>query len=78
MWSICKIGHMRDSYGQPPFFVPALFFRVLALTVLVVVLTMIGIVVLWEPIDLVDMVGSTVCTPLVAYLIHLWLAPTSD
>ncbi len=72
------LGCMKSSYGQPPFFVPVLYVRVLAATVLAVLLSMILIVVLWEPIDRVDMIGSAVCTPLVAYLIHLWLAPAAD
>ncbi len=59
-------------------FVPRLFARVLALTAGVAIVGVLAIRAIWGPLTTVDLVGTAVCTPLVAYLIHLVLAPTRD
>ena len=69
---------MKSSYGQPPLFVPALFFKVLAVTMTVVLVGLIGSSLLIGLISGVDIVGTSICTPIVAYLLHLWLAPLSE
>ena len=66
---------MRDSYGQPPLFVPALFAKVLAAAMAVVLVGLVGFSLLMGPMTRVDLVGTLICTPIVAYLVHLWLAP---
>ncbi len=69
---------MKSSYGSPPVFVPRLFARVLALTAGVATVGVLAIRAIWGPLTTVDLVGTAVCTPLVAYLIHLVLAPTRE
>ncbi len=69
---------VRGSYGQPPVFVPALFAKVLAVTMAVVLAGLVGISLLLGPMTRVDLVGTLICTPLVAYLVHLWLAPGEE
>jgi hypothetical protein len=66
---------MKSSYGDPPFFVPRLFGRVLAGTCAVAALGLVAARAIFGPITTVDLVGTVVCTPLVAYLVHLVLAP---
>ena len=69
---------MNASYGHPPLFVPSLFLKVLAGTLGVVLAGFALIYLLTGPISEVDIAGTSICTPIVAYLVHLWLAPLSD
>ena len=64
---------VRDSYGEPPVFVPALFAKVLAVTMAVVLAGLVGVSLLFGPMTRVDLAGTLICTPIVAYLVHLWL-----
>ncbi len=69
---------VRGSYGQPPLFVTALFLKVLVVTMAVVLAGLVGVSLLLGPMTRVDLVGTLICTPLVAYLVHLWLAPGEE
>lgn len=66
---------LKESYGTPPFLVPALCLKVFLAVLAVAVVGFVVIALLHEPLELRDAIGTLVCTPIVAYLIHLWLAP---
>jgi hypothetical protein len=66
---------IKESYGQPPVFIPAMFLKVFAVILALVLVSFVLISTLHEPIGMVDIVGTLICAPIVAYLIHLWLAP---
>jgi hypothetical protein len=66
---------MRATYGRPPVFAPALFFKVLAAALTLVALAFALIVLISGPMTRVDVVGTLVCSPIAAYLVHLWLLP---
>ncbi|MBT8484464.1 MAG: hypothetical protein HKO59_01330 [Phycisphaerales bacterium] len=60
---------------SPPLFVPGLFLRVLIIVMFAVLVTFVVIYLVSGPISTVDTTGTLICTPIVAYLVHLWLAP---
>lgn len=66
---------MNGSYGHPPVFVPSLFLKVLAVTLAAVLAGFALIYLLTGPMSGVDVTGTLICTPIVAFLVHLWLAP---
>ena len=66
---------MNGSYGHPPLFVPALFLKVLTVTLALVLAGFLLIYLVRGPISVVDIAGTLICTPIAAYLVHLWLAP---
>jgi len=66
---------IRESYGHPPIFMPRLFLKVFGVILALVLVSFVFISTLHEPIGMVDIIGTLICAPIVAYLIHLWLAP---
>jgi hypothetical protein len=69
---------MKSSYGNPPVFIPALFMKVLVAVLAAVLVGFVVIYAVMGPLTGVDIAGTLVCAPIVAYLVHLWLAPTED
>jgi hypothetical protein len=61
-----------------PLFVPALFVKVLLAVLVCVLGGFLAVYALLGPLPMRDIVGTLVCAPLVAYLIHLWVAPLHD
>ncbi len=61
---------MNDSLFE---FVPAVFFKVLATTLTGVLLGWLGAIWIYGELKTVDMVGSLISAPMVAYMIHLWI-----
>ncbi len=62
------------SFGdQPSLFVPGLFAKLLAATVGLAALGLLGAQLLGLAPTQVDVVGSLLCVPIVAYLVHLWM-----
>ena len=68
---------MKRSYGDPPVLIIPLFLKIFALVMLIVVGVALGGLALDRPVGRVDLVGMTITAPVLAYLIHLWLAPSS-
>ena len=54
-------------------FVPAVFGRVLAATLTVVMLGWIGAIWIFGELKTVDIVGSLISAPIFAYMVHLWV-----
>ena len=54
-------------------FVPSVFFKVLAATLTVMLVGWLGSVWLYGELSKVDMIGSLICVPIVAYMVHLWI-----
>ncbi|MBU0639165.1 MAG: hypothetical protein KKB50_09900 [Planctomycetes bacterium] len=63
---------MRQSWLE---FEPGLFVKVLAVVFALVVLGIAVVVRVYGDITTTDLVGTLICAPLVAYLVHLWLQP---
>ncbi len=61
---------MNDSLFE---FVPAVFFKVLATTLTVVLLGWIGAIWIFGELKTVDIVGSLISAPIFAYMVHLWI-----
>ncbi len=61
---------MNDSVFE---FVPAVFWKVLAATLTVVMLGWIGAIWIFGELKTVDIVGSLISAPIFAYLVHLWI-----
>ncbi len=61
---------MNDSLFE---FVPAVFWKVLAATLTAVMLGWIGAIWFFGELKTVDIVGSLISTPILAYLVHLWI-----
>ncbi len=61
---------MNDSLFE---FVPAVFWKVLAATLTVVMLGWIGAMWIFGELKTVDIVGSLISAPILAYLVHLWI-----
>jgi hypothetical protein len=60
---------------EPRFeFAPDLFLRVLAVTLGLLCVGWVGAIWLYGRLSTVDMVGSLICAPIVAYLVHVWIA----
>jgi hypothetical protein len=60
--------------NEPSFeFVPRVFFKVLAVTLGLLCVAWAGAIWLCGRLSTVDMVGSLICVPIVAYLVHLWI-----
>ena len=54
-------------------FVPRVFFKVLAATLRLLCVGWAGAIWLYDRLSTVDMVGSVICVPILAYLVHLWI-----
>jgi hypothetical protein len=62
------------SFGLPRrMFVPALYARVLAAAVGLAVLGFVVAFLVQGTLSGVDLIGAAICTPVAAYLVHLWL-----
>ncbi len=61
---------MNDSLFD---FVPAVFWKVLAATLTVVMLGWLGAIWIFGELKTVDIVGSLISAPIFAYLVHLWI-----
>ena len=61
---------MNDSLFE---FVPAVFWKVLAATLTVVMLGWIGALWIFGELKTVDIVGSLISAPIFAYMVHLWV-----
>ncbi len=61
---------MNDSVFE---FVPAVFWKVLAATLTVVMLGWIGAMWIFGELKTVDIVGSLISAPIFAYMVHLWI-----
>ncbi len=59
-------------------FVPRVFFKVLAVTLSVVLIGFVIARLVYEVIETRDIVGSLITAPLFAYLIHLWITMGKD
>ncbi len=69
-WRLSKGEHMNDSLFD---FVPAVFWKVLAATLTVVMLGWIGAIWIYGELKTVDIVGSLISAPIFAYMVHLWV-----
>lgn len=65
-----------DDHGLE--FVPGVFFRVLAATLTVVLLGWVGAVWLYGSLATRDIIGSLICAPIFAYMVHLWIVYARD
>ena len=54
-------------------FVPSVFFKVLGATLTVVLVGWVGALWLYGGLRNVDMIGSLICVPIFAYMVHLWI-----
>ena len=54
-------------------FVPQVFLKVLAATLGLLCVGWAGAIWLYGRLSTVDMVGSLICVPIAAYLVHLWI-----
>ncbi len=61
---------MNDSLFE---FVSAVFWKVLAATLTVVMLGWIGAMWIFGELKTVDIVGSLISAPIFAYMVHLWI-----
>jgi len=59
-------------------FVPAVFFKVLVITLTVVLVGWVGSLWLYGELTTVDIVGSLISAPIFAYLVHLWIVYAKD
>ena len=65
---------MKDRNEDPPMFMPRLFVRAFTLTLALALAGIIGADWLGE-VSTAELAGTLICTPMVAYLLHLWAAP---
>ncbi len=61
---------MNDSVFE---FVPGVFWKVLAATLTAVMLGWVGAIWIFGELKTVDIVGSLISAPILAYLVHLWI-----
>ncbi len=61
---------MSDSVFD---FVPAVFWKVLAATLTVVMLGWVGAIWMFDELKTVDIVGSLISASIFAYMVHLWI-----
>ncbi len=66
---------MNDSLFD---FVPAVFSKVLAATLTVVMLGWLGAIWIFGELKTVDIVGSLISAPIFAYMVHLWIVYGKD
>jgi len=59
-------------------FVPGVFFKVLAVVLSVVAVGLVITMLVSGGLETRDIVGSLICAPLLAYLVHLWLTMGKD
>ncbi len=59
-------------------FIPHVFFKVLAVTMTLVLIGYVISFAVYGEITNVDIVGSLISAPLFAYLVHLWLTIGKD
>ncbi|HUU83240.1 MAG TPA: hypothetical protein VM243_07020 [Phycisphaerae bacterium] len=59
-------------------FVPSVFFKVLAATLTVVLVGWAGALWLFGELSNVDIIGSLICVPIFAYMVHLWIVYARD
>lgn len=56
-----------------PLFIPSLFTKVLAVTMLVVIIGLTAVGIIHGSISTLDIAGTLVSAVIVAYIIHLWI-----
>ncbi len=54
-------------------FVPSVFYKVLVITLGVVVVGWAGAFLIYGELTRVDMIGSLICVPIFSYMVHLWI-----
>ena len=59
-------------------FVPSLFFKVLAATITVVLLGWVAAIWIFGSLATRDIIGSLICVPIFAYMVHLWIVYARD
>ena len=59
-------------------FVPSVFFKVLATTLGVVFLGWAGAIWFYGELAARDIIGSLICVPIFAYMVHLWIVYARD
>jgi hypothetical protein len=67
----------KDMKDYLPF-VPNVFFKVLAVTMTLVLVGYVIAFIIYGEITNVDIVGSLITAPIFAYLIHLWITMGKD
>ncbi len=77
--ALAGAGNSSMSFGdQQTLFVPGLFAKLLAVTAGLALFGLAGAQWLGLAPTQVDVVGSMMCVPIVAYLVHLWLMKRSN
>ncbi|MFH1418381.1 MAG: hypothetical protein ABII12_08875 [Planctomycetota bacterium] len=66
---------MRDHLFD---FVPSVFFKVLAATLTVVLLGWVAAIWMFGSLATRDIIGSLICVPIFAYMVHLWIVYARD
>jgi hypothetical protein len=66
---------LRESYGDPAWFVPGLYTKVLAVLIGLAAAVALVAFAIGDPLGIVDLVGMTVTAPVLAYLIHVCMLP---
>lgn len=59
-------------------FVPSVFFKVLAVTLGIVLLGWAGSVWIYGEVTRTDIIGSLISAPIFAYMVHLWIVYARD
>ena len=59
-------------------FEPSVFLKVLAATLGLVLIGWAGALWLYGELSGVDIAGSLICTPIFAYMVHLWIVYARD
>lgn len=59
-------------------FVPRIFLPVLIVVLAVLAVGWAGAIWLFGKLTTVDMIGSLICVPIVAYMVHLWIVYARD
>ncbi len=66
---------LRERYGSPPYLFPELCLKVLCVTFLIALAGLAIAVAIHGSIEMRDVIGTMICVPISAYLVHLWMLP---
>lgn len=56
-----------------PIFIASVFIKVLAWTLIIAVVGLVGVVLIFGHITTLDMFGTLISAVIIAYIIHLWI-----
>ncbi len=58
---------------RPPIFIVSLFIKVMAWSLIIAVMILVGVILFYSHVTTLDMFGTLISAVIIAYIVHLWI-----